>query len=89
MARTKHITTVANTVATVDFTYDSGQVAIFNYEGDETVYVRADGIDPLVAGDDSFAVPAGARRVIDVTTDGPTDVRVISAGINQVEVEAA
>lgn len=84
-----HTTTVANTADTLTFTFDAGQIAVFNVSGPEVVYVRADGIDPVVAGDDSFAVPPGSRRIIEVVTDGATEVRVISAGVNSVEVEAA
>ena len=85
--RTIHLTTAASTVEDAVFAFQAAQAAVFNISGSDIVYARADGTDPAVEGDDSCAVPPGSRRIIPIDTTGPTTVKVISAGINKVEVE--
>lgn len=87
--KVKHATTVANAVSTVNYAFDTGQVAVYNFDGTENLFVRVDGTDPTIEGDDSYAVPVGSRRVITVETDGNTVVKAISAGVVKFEVEAA
>lgn len=85
---TKHETLGVADESTVTFGADFGRVAVLNVTGTAPVYFRADGTAATVAGDDTYAVPPGARRVIEVDTDGPTAVSLISAAAADVEIEA-
>lgn len=85
---TKHETLLADDEVEVAFAADFGRVAVLVIAGDEPVYFRADGTPATVGGDGTFAVLAGARRTIDVETDDPTTVSLISAAGATVEIEA-
>lgn len=85
---TKHETLSPDDETSVVFGADFGRVAVLNVSGAEPIYFRADGVAATVAGDDTYAVPAGARRVVEIETDGPTEVSLISAAAADVEIEA-
>lgn len=89
MARIRHV--VAGVAASsVDLGIDTGAVGVLNRSTTGAdVFVRVDGTNPAVDGNDAFVVPAGARRVIPVSTDGNTIVKLIaSAAATKVELEA-
>lgn len=86
---TKHETLAPDDELEVTFGADYGRVAVLNVTGTLPIYFRADGTTATVAGDDTYAVPAGARRVIEVDTNGPTVVSLISAAAATVEIEAS
>lgn len=67
---------------------DVNQVAVLNRDDTETLFVRTDGTDPVVEGDDSYSVPPGARRVVPVATPDLL-VRLIATGAGvKFEMEA-
>jgi hypothetical protein len=74
--------------ADTDLGADVGRVAVLNRSATEDVFVRVDGTDAEVDGDDSRVVPAGSRRIVDVETDGDTVVSLIAtAAAVPVELE--
>ncbi len=92
MARSKHGTLVANTVTSLDITQHGGHLEIVNRSGTGEIFVRFDGVDPVVLADDTFVV-VGARRfpienlgISDVTT---VNVRLISTAALKYSVEGA
>lgn len=85
---TKHETLTPDDETEVSFDADYGRVAVLVVTGTDPVYFRADGTAATVAGDDTYAVPVGARRVIEIDTDGPTAVSLISGAAADVEIEA-
>jgi hypothetical protein len=76
--------------ANTDLGVDVGRVAILNRSTTGAdVFARADGTPAAVDGNDSAVIPAGARRTIEVPTDGPTVVSLIAtAAGTKVELEA-
>lgn len=75
--------------ANVDLGVDVGSVAVLNRSTTGAdVFVRTDGTNPTVEGDDCFVVPAGARRTILAEGNGNTVVRYIAtaAGV-KIEIE--
>jgi len=46
------------------------------------LYIRMDGVDPTVDGDDSFYVEPGRMRLFNVPNVDFPEIRVISAGLN-------
>lgn len=84
----QHATLIAATVATLTFDYDAGEVEVVNVTGTSEVYVRTDGTDPTVGGTGCDVLPAAIGFVrIKVRTDGPTVVKLISAGTPKVSVK--
>lgn len=81
--------TAPDEVESVDFSTDVGHVSVIHYGGDDPLFVRVDGADPSVGGEaGTRVVLPGTRRTIDRgDLDGPTEVRVISAGIVSFEIE--
>lgn len=65
-------------VSSTDLGVDVGSVSILNLDPLAMVYVRVDGEDAVLEGDDSYAVPPGARRTLVVDTNGPTVVSHVS-----------
>ncbi len=80
VARTKHETLVANTVETVSFT-DGGMhgIIVANMGGTNKIFFRLDGVDPTIAGDETYLVAPGAYTFITQRVH-ITEVRMISAG---------
>lgn len=83
-----HATLVANVVTTLTFDYDAGEVEVLNVDGAAAVYVRTDGVAPTVRGTGCDVLPAAIGVVsLKVRTDGPTVVKLISAGSPEVSVK--
>lgn len=82
-------TLVASTVDTVTFTAYYAGVSITNRDASAEIFVRADGVNPTVEGDDCYIVPPGKTvtvynglPVADQSTgvNAGTNVRLISSG---------
>lgn len=88
MASTKHITLVANTVATVNLTTNAGTIEVVNRDGVAEVYFTTDGSTPTIAGDDTYMLVAavGSVTVPDDTSGATSVVKLISAGTPKVSV---
>lgn len=87
MARSKHVTLTAATVATVTLESDYNNVEIVNVDGAAAVYVTIDGTTPTVAGDDTIVLPAAIGSVeLEPQTATATVVKLISAGTPKVSV---
>lgn len=79
MAVRKHGTLVAATVATVALAGNSKYVEVLN-RGDDDIFFTINGTDPTVAGDDTFACPAGEFvKVRNYDRDNTVSVKLISA----------
>ena len=90
MPTTRHGTLVADTVTTETLDGDYAHAAVFNRDTSADIWVRLDKqADPAVEADDSYVVPAGMRRVFEVTTAGATEVRLLSTGTPKYELEAS
>lgn len=97
MALPTHVALVAGAVSTIDLDHDAGSVAVFHAGNVGTeVFVTvgstsASPPDPKVRADVGgpvgFLLPAGARRVLEVETDGPVRVKAKSSGAALLEVE--
>lgn len=84
----KHaVTLTASTIDSVVFVEDLDQVEVYS-TGAAAVAFTVDGSDPVVGGDGSWELPAGAAaaRTVPVPTAGPTTVKVLSAGTPQYSV---
>lgn len=55
-------TLVAATVATVTLDQPYETITVFNRSGTAEIYFRLDGVNPTVAGDDCFIVPAAITQ---------------------------
>lgn len=80
MARIKHGTLSAATVATVDIDDNVSSVEVINVDGASPIYFRLDGQNPTVAGDDCEVVPAATGAALKVDAPATVEVRLISAG---------
>lgn len=80
MARIKHGTLVADTVATVSLTGSHSAIEIMNVNGAAAIYFRTDGEDPEVAGDDCEVIPAAMGAAMAVDPGDTASVKMISAG---------
>jgi hypothetical protein len=82
MPRIRHGTLEPDEIEEVNLGVDVGEVEVMNVDGAEAIYVRTDGEDPEVEGEDSYVIPAviGSTAIIPVRTAGPTVVKLISAG---------
>jgi hypothetical protein len=78
--RSAHGTLVAATVDTVTLGADWAHVEVTNLDTTSPIYVRVDGTAPTVAGEETFVVPAGGYRILEVPTATDTVVELISAG---------
>ncbi len=89
MARIKHGTLTATTVATVTITPDADEIEVVNVDGAAAIYFTADGSAPTVEGDDCEVVPAtiGVLR-ISTPGDPPYTVKLISSGTPKYSVRA-
>lgn len=82
-----HLTLSANLASVVTFEQDYDRIEILNVDGAAAVYFRVGQTDPTVAGTGSQVLPAAIGSIeVDVTTSGPTEVRLISAGTPKVSV---
>lgn len=90
MARAKTVTLTADTVATVTIEASSPAVEVVSVDGAAAVWVRNDGTNPTVAGDDCEPVVAAASSLVlyHPTGGGAHEVRLISSGTPQVCVRA-
>lgn len=87
MARIKHGTLTADTVATVELDdNDYSSVEILNVSGDSAIYIRIDGTAPTVAGDDCDVIPAVVGGIVLDAADS-ISVKLISAGTPQYSVK--
>lgn len=80
--------TATDTAADVNLGRDVGKVAVLNRSTAETIFVNVDGDDAEAATDGNYTVPPGARRTIDVATDGATVLSIIATGSAAWEIEA-
>lgn len=81
-----HGVLLVSVVDTVVFTNPSGTVRIFNRGGDP-IFVRLDGVDPTVGGDDSLVVPPIQDRWFGPADTTRVEVRLISASASAYSVE--
>jgi len=88
MARIKHGTLVAATVATVTLTVDCRDVEVLNRTGDAEIFFTVDGSTPTVAGDNTHVLPAQiGSLIVAVPETGNTVVKLISSGTPSYAVE--
>lgn len=82
-----HVTLVPDEVTAVEFDQGYRRIEVLNADGSDAVYFRVGQTDPEVDGVGSQILPAAICSVeLDVTTAGPTEVRLISAGTPHVSV---
>lgn len=89
MARAKTVTLTANAVQTV--TVDSWEaVEVVNLSGAAEIWIRTDGIDPVVDADDCFVLPAAKSAIIlkDRTPGVSATVKLLSSAAEKVHVRA-
>lgn len=92
--QSRHGTLVANTVATVALSVantpgenqESFERCVVFARGTGDVFVRTDGVNPTVGGNDTFVVPANTRREIHLSGTS-ADIRLISSGTPGYTVE--
>ena len=88
-ARAQKVTLVASTPQTLNLTDTLvSRVMVTNHGPTNVVYVRSDGTNPTVAGDEAHVVLVGQARELRVFDLDTTAVRLISAGTPVVTVEA-
>lgn len=81
MARIKHGTLTANSVATVSVAPEADEIEVVNVDGNAAIYFTTDGSTPTVEGDNCEVVP-GTISVLRIGTPGdpPYTVKLISSG---------
>lgn len=80
-------TTVANTVLTLALEDDFALVDVISRDGTAELFVRTDGVDPTVAGDESDYIAAAPGAYATMAAPGKTtQVRIISPGVVKVAV---
>lgn len=84
MAYAKSGQLAAGVVTTVTVKADGSGIQLVNRSQSGEIWVRMDGTDPVVKGDDSFAV-LGVRHF--PTRTGEVEVRMISSGTPEYSVE--
>ncbi len=84
MANIKSGTLTPSTVATVTVSADGLGIQVVNRSQNGTIWVRLDGVDPVAAADDVFAV-IGVRHF--ATRTGSVQVRLISTAALAYTVE--
>jgi len=84
----RHPTLTASTVETVS-NVPAFRGGVWIKPSGADVYVRTDGTDPTVGGNDAGFVPNGGGQFIPIGSDadGVVDVKLISAGTPTVHVE--
>lgn len=88
VAHAKHATLGAATVDTINFTTRHYVVTITNLTAATVIYGTLSGADPTVGGDDTFVVLPGAPRELDFIGGGISQVKLISSGTPEYNVEA-
>lgn len=90
MADARHITLVANTVATVTLDADYDQLEVVNVTGTAAIYFTVNGSTPTVKGDGTFVLPAAVSgwegEYNRTPVMGPAVVKLISTGTPDVAV---
>jgi hypothetical protein len=82
-----HATLSAGVALPVVFEQDYDRIEVVNVDGTAAVYFRVGQTNPGVAAEGSHVLPAAIGSVeLDVTTSGPTEVRLISSGTPKVSV---
>lgn len=76
----KHATLVATVVDRVSLNNSYGSVDVINRAALGALFVRTDGTDPTIAGDDSYAIQNNSERNIAVPASSGIVVRIISSG---------
>jgi len=91
-------TLVANTPTTIKFPQYFWNLVVVNRSTDQEIWVRTDGENPTVAGDDCFPVLPGTQQAFSngvlsqepvVRVGGGTQVSIISSGTPAYTVWAA
>lgn len=75
------VTTVGNVVSTITFSTWCSSIEIVNLGGDN-LWVRTDGVNPTVGGNNSIVIPASSWKVgisNDKLGGNNTEVRIISS----------
>lgn len=80
VSKTGHHTLVALTVDVLTFTQTCGTFVVFNRGAASDIYMRMDGTNPTVAGDDTYFIPPNQDRRFSPPDAGNAVVRLISAG---------
>lgn len=86
----RHVTLTANTPATVALNRDLREIGFLHKANVvDPIYVRTDGVDAVVAGDDTYCILPGQQRWVPRiwSQSMPTSVSIISLGAVDVEVE--
>lgn len=74
--------TAANIVTTVQITNHGGTVEVTNRSGTGELWVRFDGVDPVIEGDDSYCVLTSKVFTLDrVLVTAAAEVRLLSAAV--------
>lgn len=84
MANSKSGTLTGSVVTTVTVIADGLGIQVVNRSQTGTIWVRLDGVDPVAAADDTYAV-LGARHF--VTHTGAVQVRLLSTAALDYSVE--
>ncbi len=89
MATVRHVTLVADTVATVSLNVNAGRIEVLNRTGTAEVYFTTDGSAPTVGGNNCYVLPA-AISALEVPDEisGMAVVKLISVGTPSVSVRA-
>lgn len=90
MAYAQHLTLVAATVATVNFSANASRIEVMSRDGAAEVFFTTDGSTPTVNGANTICLAAavGAVEVADETSGQNTVVKLISVGTPKVSVRA-
>lgn len=90
----KHLDIPAGAIAVFEFDNLYGTVAITHESGDDPVYLRSDGFDPVVKGANSKVILPGSRSTITLRTPLMSDaskprVKATCVSAATIELEVA
>ena len=74
-------TLAAGVVDTVQLGTPADTLQVFNKSASDPMYVRLDGIDPVVGGDGSKYVPPGESRLFPTLDSTFPEIRLITAAV--------
>ncbi len=89
MARTRHLTLTAATVATVELGINAARIEVLSRDGAAEVYFTTNDAEPTVGGNNTHVLPAAISALeVDDEIRGPSVVKLISSGTPAVSVRA-
>jgi len=88
VVKAKHATLVLNVADTVNFsTIGASTFRVTNRGALGAIFLRADGIDPVLQADENYVIPNNTEKLVVVGDSQNPQIRLISAAASPYSVE--